>query len=196
MLMNSRGQNYSRIRIPSTISWTECENYNVRLIICMIQRISRTPSRCTVDNFHTFPVNLRYFLSKMSEETCLAAPKFGHLTVTPAIADRSEVFLHRAAPPQRRTTCRLSLCIFFIFSFFHFFHLFHLFHFFIFSFFRTCHGFQHTYYQLHSSRLSNARATTTQRNVSKSWRSDVPVILPGWEHHMGGSRSTPTVHQC
>ena len=28
----------------------------------------------------------------------------------------------------------------------------------------------------------------------KSWRSDVPIILPGWERHTGGSRSIPTVH--
>ena len=30
----------------------------------------------------------------------------------------------------------------------------------------------------------------------KSWRSDVPIILPGWERHTGGSRSIPTVHPC
>ena len=36
-----------------------------------------------------------------------------------AIAGGSEGF-HRAAPPQRRTKCRLSLCIFFVFSIFHF----------------------------------------------------------------------------
>ena len=35
--------------------------------------------------------------------------------------------------------------------------------------------------------------TTTQ---AKSWRFDAPIILPGWEHHTGGSRSTPTVHPC
>ena len=51
-----------RIRIPSSISWTNCENYGVRLIICMIQRISRTPSQCTVDNSHTFPFIPRYVL--------------------------------------------------------------------------------------------------------------------------------------
>ena len=56
-------------------SWTKCENYSVRLITCMIQRISRTPSRCTVDNSHMFPMIQRYFLTKMSEEICLAAPK-------------------------------------------------------------------------------------------------------------------------
>ena len=28
--MNSQEQNYRRIRIPSTASWTECENYSVR----------------------------------------------------------------------------------------------------------------------------------------------------------------------
>ena len=32
--------------------------------------------------------------------------------VTPAIEDGSEGFPHRAAPPHRRTKCRLSLCIF------------------------------------------------------------------------------------
>ena len=37
---------------------------------------------------------------------------------------------------------------------------------------------------------------STCNNASKSWRSDVPVILPGWEHHPGGSRSRPTVHPC
>ena len=37
--------------------------------------------------------------------------------VAPAIADRSEGFLHRAAPPERRTKCRLSLCIFSFFIF-------------------------------------------------------------------------------
>ena len=59
------------------------------------------------------------------------------LTVTPAIADRSEGFTHRAAPPQRRTRCRLSLCIFsfVIFSFFHF-SFFHISSYFFFSFFR------------------------------------------------------------
>ena len=41
-------------------------------------------------------------------------------TVTPAIADMSEGFPHRAAPPQRWTKCRLSRCIFSFFSFFHF----------------------------------------------------------------------------
>ena len=50
-------------------------NYNVRFINCMIQRISRTPDPYTVDNSHTFLVNRSHFLSKMSEETCLAAPK-------------------------------------------------------------------------------------------------------------------------
>ena len=30
----------------------------------------------------------------------------------------------------------------------------------------------------------------------KSWRSDTPIILPGWECHTGGSRSKPTVHRC
>ena len=36
----------------------------------------------------------------------------------------------------------------------------------------------------------------TSKHASKSWRSDVPIILPGWEHHTGGSRSKPTVHPC
>ena len=30
----------------------------------------------------------------------------------------------------------------------------------------------------------------------KSWRSDAPIILPGWECRTGGSRSKPTVHRC
>ena len=43
--------------------------------------------------------------------------------------------------------------------------------------------------------------TTTSNNVHnhannarKSWSSEVPIILPGWEHHTAGSRSIPTVH--
>ena len=79
MLMNSEEQNYTKMRIPSTISWTKCENYSVGLIICMTQRISRMQSQCTVDNLHTFPVIQRYFLTKMNEEICLAAPKLRRL---------------------------------------------------------------------------------------------------------------------
>ena len=30
----------------------------------------------------------------------------------------------------------------------------------------------------------------------KSWRSDVLIILAGWERLTGGSRSIPTVHPC
>ena len=30
----------------------------------------------------------------------------------------------------------------------------------------------------------------------KSWRSNVPIILPGWRRHTGGSRSIPTLHPC
>ena len=71
-------------------------------------------------------------------------------TVTPAIADRSEGFLHCAAPPQRRTKRCLSVCIFsscissffyiFITKKFHSFHVFHFSIFFIFSFF-SCFSF-------------------------------------------------------
>ena len=32
--------------------------------------------------------------------------------------------------------------------------------------------------------------------ASKSWRSDVSIILPGWVRHTGGSQSIPTVHPC
>ena len=58
----------------------KCENCNVKLIICMIQRISGTPNQCTVDNSHTFPVIPRYFFARMSEEICLAAPKLCRVT--------------------------------------------------------------------------------------------------------------------
>ena len=40
---------------------------------------------------------------------------------------------------------------------------------------------------------------TTQadhKRAHKSWRSDVPIILPRWVHHAGGSQSTPTAHPC
>ena len=58
----------------------------------------------------------------------------GHAAITPAIADRSEGFYHRAAPPQRRTKCRLSLCNFFFLFIFLLFFLFSFFHFFLFIF--------------------------------------------------------------
>ena len=35
--------------------------------------------------------------------------------------------------------------------------------------------------------------TTTQ---AMSWRADAPIILPGWEHHTGASRLTPTIHRA
>ena len=38
--------------------------------------------------------------------------------------------------------------------------------------------------------------TTTTTTITKSWRSDTLIILPGWECHTGGSRSKPTVHRC
>ena len=44
-----------------------------------------------------------------------------------------------------------------------------------------------------TTRHDNNHATCN--NASKSWRSDVPIILPGWEHHTGGvpveTHSTP-----
>ena len=36
-------------------------------------------SQCTVDNFHTFSVIQRCFLTKMNEEICLAAPNLRRL---------------------------------------------------------------------------------------------------------------------
>ena len=62
--------------------------------------------------------------------------KSKNLTVTPAIAIRSEGFLHRAAPQQRRTTCRLSLYILFHFSFCSYFYFTTLFILSFFSFFQ------------------------------------------------------------
>ena len=47
--------------------------------------------------------------------------------------------------------------------------------------------------------FSSPHVNLTTRNHSttrKSWRSDAPIILPGWEYHTGGSRSKPTVHRC
>ena len=34
------------------------------------------------------------------------------------------------------------------------------------------------------------------KHAHKSWHSDVPIILPGWGRHAGGSRSKPAVHPC
>ena len=42
---------------------------------------------------------------------------------------------------------------------------------------------------VHHSQLSFHK----QARKQKSWRSDAPIILPGWEHHTGGSRLTPAV---
>ena len=41
---------------------------------------------------------------------------------------------------------------------------------------------------------SHAHATITPQTTTqaKSWRSDAPIILPGWEHHTGESQSTYT----
>ena len=47
--------------------------------------------------------------------------------------------------------------------------------------------------QTRSPQATFTPQTTTQ---TKSWRSDAPIILPGWEHHTGGSGLTPTVHPC
>ena len=44
----------------------------------------------------------------------------------------------------------------------------------------------------HHVNLTTRNHSTTR----KSWRSDAPIILPGWEYHTGGSRSKPTVHRC
>ena len=49
------------------------------------------------------------------------------------------------------------------------------------------------------SSLSSPHVNMSISNHSttrKSWRSDTPIILPGWECHTGGSRSKPTVHRC
>ena len=49
------------------------------------------------------------------------------------------------------------------------------------------------------SSLSSPHVNMSISNHSttrKSWRSDAPIILPGWECHTGGSRSKPTVHRC
>ena len=44
---------------------------------------------------------------------------------------------------------------------------------------------------------SHVNLTTRNHSTTrKSWRSDAPIILPGWEYHTGGSRSKPTVHRC
>ena len=39
-------------------------------------------------------------------------------------------------------------------------------------------------------------STRNHSTTTKSWRSDAPIILPGWECHTGGSWSKPTAHQC
>ena len=43
---------------------------------------------------------------------------------------------------------------------------------------------------------TRSHSTSSNPHVHKSWRSDAPIILPGWECHNGGSRSKPTVHWC
>ena len=41
---------------------------------------------------------------------------------------------------------------------------------------------------------TSATPLAKRKHASKNWRSDVPIILPGWGHHTGGPQSTPTVH--
>ena len=62
---------------------------------------------------------------------------------------------------------------------------------------RTSRGSQHTYSKLHSSRLSNARGTTTQHKHSTELAL-CPRCPPAWASggHIGGSAWTPTAHQC
>ena len=57
---------------------------------------------------------------------------------------------------------------------------------------RTFHDCQHTYYKLHSSRLSNARATTTQHEHGTGllchrcrpvWASEGRLVGPGKDTH-------------
>ena len=43
---------------------------------------------------------------------------------------------------------------------------------------------------------TRSHSTSSNPHVHRSWRSDAPIILPGWECHTGGSRSKPTVHRC
>ena len=37
---------------------------------------------------------------------------------------------------------------------------------------------------------------TARHSTSTSWRSDAPIILPGWEYHTRGSWLTSTVPKC
>ena len=87
-----------------------------------------TPSGAGCDGNGFKPIDTSF----RSDAFTRAGPRKQFSTVPPAIADRSGRFTHRAAPSQRRTKCRLSLCIF---SFFHSFSFFPFFIFSIFSFF-------------------------------------------------------------
>ena len=71
---------------------------------------------------------------------------------------------------------------------------FHMFLFFFCGQTRTVDGKRTTLPTSNSNRLHSHA-----NHANKSWRSDLPIILPGWEHHTGGSRSIPQhtrAHSC
>ena len=77
MLMDSRGQNYKRISILSTILWILCEE-----IQCEINFLHNSENLKDAESVHSGQLShvasdfLSHFFPKMSKETCLAAPKF------------------------------------------------------------------------------------------------------------------------
>ena len=61
-------------------SWPRYRNCKLRSIVQMIQSNFRMPSQYAVDHHLTFPVNLLYFLSLLSQEDCSATTEISSLT--------------------------------------------------------------------------------------------------------------------
>ena len=64
-LMNSRDENWLKIKTRSMSSWPRNRNCKIRSIVWMIQENVRMPNQCAVDKYPTFPANLRYFLFQL-----------------------------------------------------------------------------------------------------------------------------------
>ena len=126
-------------------------------------------------------------------------------TLTLAIACRSEVFPHRAAPPQRRTKCPLSLCILSFFLFFSYFSfLFFSFFIFVVFFIFSFSSFFQFFLFVHFL-FDPQNGTDTEQRHGKDWRMDTTRTHHNGEHAQS-EKSAPkktcvaptkkTKHQC
>ena len=86
----------------------------VPLLLNIFSTKSSTFSMSFFGMFFPKKINNQFYTPKSTNKSLSSAAQT--ITVTSAIAERSEMFPHRAAPPQRRRTkCRLSHSTFFYF---------------------------------------------------------------------------------